>query len=182
MKITVMDARLAFPNLFRPRPGKDGGKAKYGATLIIPPNHPIIPELEAAMEKVAKDKWGDKAALVMAGLRKQDKLCLHDGAVKAEYDGFAGNLFISANSDTRPSVVDRNKSPLTENDGKPYAGCYVNGLIEIWAQDHKEHGKRINAQLRGAQFVKDGDAFAAGAPATVDEFADLGDDGDDPTK
>jgi hypothetical protein len=182
MKIAIANARLAFPNLFRPRPGKDGGKAKYGASLIIPPNHPAVAQINAACEAVAKEKWGAKAPQILEGLKKQDKLCIHDGVTKAEYDGFTGNFYVSANSDARPLVINRDKSALAESDGKPYAGCYVNANIEVWAQDHKEHGKRINAQLRGVQFVKDGDAFSAGSPASEDEFADLSEEAEvDPT-
>jgi hypothetical protein len=73
----------------------------------------------------------------------------------------------------RPLVIDRNRDPLTAADGKPYSGCYVNVSIDVWAQDNK-YGKRINAQLKGIQFVRDGDAFGGGAPASPDEFEDLG--------
>jgi len=67
---------------------------------------------------------------------------------------------------------------LTEKDGRPYGGCYVNVSLDIWVQDPKgekaKNGKRINATLRGIQFMADGDAFAGGAPADPEEFDDLG--------
>lgn len=179
MKILIENARLAFPNLWTPRPSQDGGKAKYGASLIIDPSNPVVKALELAFVKVAAEKWGDKAAVILKGLKAQDRLCLHDGATKAQYNGFEGNLFVSANSDVRPSVFDRSRVPLQESDGKPYSGCYVNASIELWAQDNPKHGKRINAQLRGVQFLRDGDAFAAGTAASEDEFADLSNQGDD---
>jgi hypothetical protein len=179
MRILIKNARLAFPNLWQPRAATDGGKAKYGASLIIAPDNPAVKELNAAFPKLAKEKWADKGEVILKGLRAQDRLCLHDGATKAQYQGFEGNLFVSANSDVRPSIFDRNRIPLQPDDGKPYSGCYVNASIELWPQDHKAHGKRINAQLRGVQFVADGDAFAAGSPASDDEFEDLGDQGDD---
>ena len=178
-RILLQNVRLAFPNIWQPRASQDGGKAKYGASLILPHDHPAVKAIRALLPKVAKEKWGDKADVILKGLEKQDRICLHDGDVKAQYDGFAGNLFVSANSDGRPSVLDRDKTPLAATDGKPYSGCYVNASIELWAQDHQKHGKRINAQLRGVQFFKDGDAFAAGSPASEDEFPDLGDQGDD---
>jgi hypothetical protein len=178
MKILIKNCRLAFPNLFQPRLNDDGSK-KYGASLIIPRDHPAVKELEAAFPKIASEKWGDKGPAILKGLKQQDRLCLHDGDLKAQYTGFEGNLFVSASSQSRPSVFDRDRTPLTEDDGKPYSGCYVNASIELWPQDHKKHGKRINAQLRGVQFAKDGDAFAGGSPAGEDEFEDLGDQGDD---
>jgi hypothetical protein len=45
-------------------------------------------------------------------------------------------------------------------------------VVEIWAQDNN-YGKRINASLKGVQFVRDGDAFAGGGAASPDEFEDL---------
>jgi len=93
-----------------------------------------------------------------------------------------GNWFISAaaQENARPTVIDQNKSPLTVRDGKPYAGCYINASIDLWPQDNK-YGKRINAQLRGVQFLRDGDAFSAGRPADSDEFEEVteGADSDD---
>jgi hypothetical protein len=80
---------------------------------------------------------------------------------------------VSSRNKVRPLVLDRDKSPLTQSDGRPYAGCYVNGSIELWCQDNA-YGKRINATLRGVQFYKDGEAFAGGGSATADEFDDLG--------
>jgi hypothetical protein len=126
------------------------------------------------MKAVAKDKWKDKAAAVYTSLEKTDKLALHDGDTKAQYDGVAGNFFVSAaaQESARPTVIDGNKAPLTAKDGKPYAGCYVNASIDLWAQDNK-YGKRINAQLRGVQFAADGDAFSAGRPADSDEFEEV---------
>ena len=179
MKIMIENARLAFPNLWQPRAATDGGKAKYGASLILDTSNPVIAKLELAFAQIAKEKWGDKAAVILKGLKAQDRLCLHDGATKSQYSGFEGNVFVSANSDVRPSIFDRNRVPLQESDGKPYSGCYVNASIELWAQDHQKHGKRINAQLRGVQFLRDGDAFAAGSPASEDEFSDLSNQGDD---
>ena len=72
----------------------------------------------------------------------------------------------------RPLVIDADKSPLTEQDGKPYSGCYVNASIELWAQDNN-YGKRVNASLSGVQFFRDGDAFAGGRAADVDDFDDV---------
>jgi hypothetical protein len=177
-KLMIEGARLAFPNLFKQRTNEKGEPGKFGALLIIPPTHPAVKLLNAAFDAVAREKWGQKADVILKGLRAQDRLALHDGSTKAQYDGFEGNLYISSSSDVRPTVIDRDRSPLSSEDGKPYAGSYVNASIEIWAQDNPAYGKRINAQLRGVQFLRDGDAFAAGRPADVDEFADLGDQGD----
>lgn len=172
-RIQLKDVRLSFPNLFEPKVVGDDPKAKprYSAMLILGQDHPQLKECFAKMKAVAKEKWGAKGDTMYTALEKADKLAVHDGDTKAQYDGLAGNMYISAASQesARPLVIDANKSPLTERDGKPYAGCYVNASIEFWAQDNG-FGKRINATLRGVQFLRDGDAFAAGRPADSDEF------------
>jgi hypothetical protein len=66
-------------------------------------------------------------------------------------------------------LLDQLKQPLSVGSGKPYAGCYVNASVEVWVQDN-QWGKRVNCTLRGVQFLRDGDAFGGGAPASADEF------------
>ena len=56
------------------------------------------------------------------------------------------------------------RSPLVAADGKPYSGCHVNVIIDVWAQDN-QYGKKINAQLQGIQFLRDGEAFSGGGVA-----------------
>ena len=62
-------------------------------------------------------------------------------------------------------MFDQLRNELVESSGKPYSGCYVNAIIECWAQDNKEFGKRINFGLKGVQFLRDGDAFSGGGKA-----------------
>lgn len=178
MKIAIKNARLAFPTLWTPRKASDApdAKAKFGATFILEPSNPVVEEIAKAIVEVAKAKWADKHAGILSKLKEDKRICF-SRQPKANsngepYDGFVGMCWISASADVRPGVFDANRSPLTSADGRPYGGCYVNGSIELWAQDNK-YGKRINATLRGVQFLRDGDAFAATRPAQADEFEDM---------
>lgn len=177
MKLKLSNVRLAFPALFEAKTVNGEGKPAFSAVFLIEADSPQIKAINQAIEAVAKDKWGAKADAYLKQMRAADKLCLHDGDLKSAYDGFAGMLFISARSATRPLVLDADKTPLTEKDGKPYAGCYVNASIELWPQDNN-YGKRVNASLRGVQFARDGDAFAGSAPASEDEFDDVSEGAD----
>lgn len=174
MKIKLQNVRLAFPQLFEAKTVNGEGEPAFSATFLMEPNHPAVAELRAAFEKVGKEKWGAKWPNVKKEIEAKDRLALHDGDTKADYAGFEGNFFVSSRNKTRPLVIDRDKSPLTAADGKPYAGCYVHASIELWCQDNA-YGKRINASLRGVQFYKDGDAFAGGGAASEDEFDDIED-------
>jgi hypothetical protein len=169
MKLIMKNVRMAFPSIWEPF--EDGGK--FNVKAILPKNHPQLPELEAAMLKVAQEKWGAKADAVLKALKAADKTCIHNGDAKTDWEGFEGNFYISASNKVRPSVFDRDKSPLVEADGVIYSGCMFDLNMEIWAQDN-EFGKRLNATLRGVRFRADGDRFSGGgsAPAEADEFED----------
>ena len=174
MRILIRDVRLAFPSIWKASAPKGGGEEAFSASFLFPKNHKAAAEIKAAFKKVAEEKWGPKAASVLKALEAADKTCLHDGDRKQEYEGFEGNMYVSARSKTRPGIFDGQRNELTQADGKPYSGCYVNANLELWAQDNS-FGKRINAQLRGIQFLRDGDAFAGGGtPANADEFDEIG--------
>lgn len=172
MEIRLQNVRLSFPQLFKAETVNGEGKPAFSASFLINPNDPQIKMIEEAIETTAREKWGAKAEAILKQLRAQDKTALHDGDLKSNYAGFEGMLYISARNAARPLVIDRNKSPLTEQDGKPYAGCYVNAKVDLWAQDNN-FGKRINATLSGVQFLRDGEAFAGGRAASEDDFDDL---------
>lgn len=183
MKMMLNDVRGAFLTLFEAKTVNGEGEPAYSGSFLIDPataaGKKLIAEIEANCEKVAKEKWGAKAEAALTAMRKNDKLAIHDGDGKAEYDGFPGMMYVSTRSKVRPLVIDRDRTPLTATDGRVYSGCYVNAQIELWAQDNS-YGKRINAQLKGVQFVRDGDAFGGGGtPANADDFGDLSVDGDE---
>lgn len=175
MKLTQV--RLAFPVLFEAKTVNGEGKPAFSAAFLIDPADPQVAAISAEIERVAKEKWGVKADALLKTLRATDKLALHDGDLKANYEGYAGNLYISARGKVRPMVLDRDgKTEITEEDGKIYAGCYVNAIIDFWAQDNN-YGKRVNATLHKVQFFKDGDAFAGGSMSN-EEFEDLAEGAD----
>ncbi|MBE0469618.1 MAG: DUF2815 family protein [Methyloprofundus sp.] len=174
MKIKLQNVRLSFPSLFR-KAVFQGEETKYEATFLLDKElhaDKIIEIQRAIAEKIKTELKGAKVSA--------DKLCLKDGDEIA-YDGYDGCWSLKASNNKRPMVIDRDKSPLTEDDDKLYAGCYVNAVIELWAQNNG-FGKRINANLLGVQFVKDGTPFSDSVTASVDDFDDFdafGDDDDD---
>lgn len=178
MKIKLENVRLAFPQLFEAKTVNGEGEPAFSATFLMSPDHPAVAQLRAAFEELGKAKWGAKWPNIKKEIDTKDRFALHDGDAKADYEGFEGQLYVSARNKTRPLVIDRDKTPLSVVDGKPYAGCYVNASIELWCQDNN-YGKRINASLRGVQFLKDGHAFAGGGAAGEDEFDSVDEMADD---
>ena len=169
--LRIDGARISFPEIFTPRMKDDGSKGSYGASFIIPKGHAGVKLIAAEITRVAKEKWPKEHENILEVLKAAGKVCLRDGAVKAHLEGYKGNVFFTANNKAPIGVFNRDGKMITEGcENTPYAGCYVNVTMEIWAQDHPQHGKRINGSLRGVQFADDGDSFGGGSRATKDEF------------
>lgn len=177
----LKEVRLSFPQLFHAASFNPDQKKKFSATVIFDAGGDTEAAVKRGIMEAAEAKWPGKGKAMVAQLQAQGKLALRNGAEKPNYDGFGeGVSFINASTDKRPGVYDRDNTPLAEDDGRIYAGCYVNALVEFWAQDN-QFGKRINASLRGVQFVKDGEPFGGGGvPATADDFPVLDDAPDVP--
>jgi hypothetical protein len=168
----IKNVRLSFPDLFIAKKFNEDDKspAKYSAMFILAKDHPQIAEITAEIKSVKAAKWTDPSIRPI--------VCLRDGADKSGAGFGEGVFFFNASNVIRPTVINKDKSPLTAGDGLPYAGCYVDVSIEFWAQDNK-FGKRINATLKGVQFRDHGEAFGGGSgPTSADEFDDLGDVGE----
>jgi len=178
MKITIKNARLSFPDLFQPRPFQAGDPPKFKGTFLVPKDSEMAKAIDAALEAVAKAKWPKDWQKVLARIRPNpNKCCWQDGDTKS-YAGYDGMMAFSASNKVRPGLFDRDKTPLVETDGKLYAGCYVDAIVELFAYDNS--GAGISASLSGVRFVKDGEAFSGGRAASAADFEDLGvDESDD---
>jgi len=168
-KISLKNVRLSFPSLFQ-KATFEGTETKYEATLLLDKDQhaDVIKAIQAEMKSGIKEKLdGSKLGA--------DKLCLKDGE-DSDYDGYANTWSLKAANTKRPLVIDRDKSPLTEDDNRIYSGCYVNASVELWYQKNA-YGKRVNANLLGVQFYKDGEAFGeGGSTASKDDFDAFDDD------
>lgn len=178
-KFNIENCRIAFAHgLFRAEAIR-GGKPRYSASFLIPPTHPAVAQLKAVMLEVANEKWPTKGAAMLKALEAQDRTCLHDGNLKS-YAGYEGNLYVSAArrpQDGKPRVVDRLGNDVSEESGIIFSGCRVIALLEIWAQDDKDYGKRINATVRGVQHFMNDESFSGGSgTARDDEFQKLDSD------
>lgn len=163
-KIKLVNARLSFPRLFKPKAFQEGQDPRFEASFLLDPSDKkhaaVIKSIKVTAKELAKEEFGE--------IPKSLKLCFGDGAEK-DYDGYEDMFYITSSNKTRPTVVDGQLAPLVEEDGKPYAGCFVNGTITLWVMNN-QYGKRINANLRAVQFVKDGEAFGVKPVEAEEEF------------
>jgi len=68
------------------------------------------------------------------------------------------------------------KTLLKETDGIIYGGCYVNAILDFYAQSGENPGMRCS--LVGVQFLRDGPAFS-GSSVSAGDFEDHSAKGDD---
>ena len=150
----LKDVRLSFPSLFR-KAVFQGESTKFEATFLLDKekHKAVIDEIKAEINRICREDLKSKIP--------SDKICLKDGD-DFEYDGYAGHYSIKATNNTKPTVVNRDRSPITEDDNVIYAGCRVNAMIELWAQNNG-YGKRINCNLKGVQFFADDKPFGDGS-------------------
>jgi hypothetical protein len=157
----MQGVRLSFPSLFNTSKFGGADTGKYEATFILDKktHKTVIADIIKVIDALSKEELKSKVP--------SDKLCLKDGDEMGR-DEYQGMYTLKASTKKRPLVIGRDQSPITESDNAVYAGCYVNAIVTIWAQNN-QFGKRINAQLDGVQFNRNGEPFGDGA-VTVNEF------------
>ena len=170
MKIMLKNVRLSFPSLFKTEWYAGADTEKFAATFLIPKSDTkTVTAIEQACKQALVEKYGE------GKVPKGFKMPLVDGDDK-EYQGYADHVCIKANTKKRPTLVNRDKTPIVEEDNILYGGCYVNASIDIWVMDNS-YGKKVLASLNAIQFVKDGEAFGTKSEG-ADCFESLEDDDD----
>lgn len=187
--IMLKDVRLSFPRLWTPAEYETGdGKPRWSATFLIVPGSANDKAIRAALQAEANEVFKAKANATLAQYAgNSQKFCYLDGEVNGEprYDGYAGLWALTTHRQQKtkvgtqppPLIIDANKAPLGEDAGKPYAGCYVNAKVSIYAQGGTNAGLR--ASFSAVQFWRDGDAFSASTPSADGFDVAEGTDADD---
>lgn len=153
----------------------DQSKARFGLTALLDKKAHAqeIRIIQGFHDKLEKSlKLGMNRKTQQPNELESSKTCWHDGSEKDDTDGYGdGVMYIRATSQKRPGVVDVDLTPLAEEDGRPYSGCYINVGLTLKAWDN-EFGKRITSYFNNVQFVEHGDAFGGSGIKAEDEFGD----------
>ena len=171
MKIKLNNVRLSFPSLFK-KAQFQGQETKFEATFLISKESQddLIEKINIEIDNLLKAKFPN--GKVPKSIKKT---CFKDGD-ECDYDGYEGMMALKGSSNRRVTLIDRNKTPLAEEDGKLYAGCYVNAILEVWFSDHPLGGKQVLANLLGVQFAKEGESFGSAPSDVTDDFDELEDE------
>jgi len=179
--VFLSNVRLSFPHLVEPqkRVSPETGKERlsYSADFIMPVDHAGFKQFMTKVNEMGLAKWKEHAAQVMQMIQADRKLrCFGDGNQKVNsktfqpYDGYAGNVFITAGRDTPPQIIQADGTPIDQSNTmayqaltrKMYGGCRVNVAVKPWLQENK-HGRGVRADLVAIQFAGDDKAFGEGA-------------------
>lgn len=186
-EVVLKNVRCSFPKYWKAESSVADGKKKYSGSFLIDPSTPDgkrnIKACEAAIEAVveASPVWKGKTPKI----RDPKRMAFIEGdectaeSTGEPYNGYEGMMVVKASNERRFPVVDKDKTPLTEEDGKPYAGCYVNAVVRFFGVSGADKGGAgIFASLEAVQFSRDGEAFGA-EPVDVDDYFDSIDGDDD---
>lgn len=169
--------RLSYVHLLEPREDSDGGKPKYSVSLIIPKDDTkTITAINRAIDAAIEEGKGKLDPKKGAPKKSMLKLPLRDGDLDRADAAYANSFFLTANSTTQPTLVDRKRQPITDTD-ELYSGCYGYAIVSFYAFAVPEN-KGIACAIEAVQKVKDGEPLGH-TPLSADVFDELEDDEDD---
>lgn len=183
--IYLSDVRLSFPHLIEPQRQENqvtgAVRISYNCELLMPAEHPGFQQFMRKYAELAAGKWGEHANNVMNLINADRKLrCYGRGEEKVNkktfqpYDGYAGNMYITAGRDSAPQAIREDGSPVDPANTmeyqaimrKMYGGCRVNVAVKPWLQENK-HGRGVRCDLVAVQFARDDKPFGDGGAVDV---------------
>lgn len=185
MKIALKDVRLSFPELYVPREFKKGdGRPRYSSKFLIEEGSANDKAIQKAINETAEEKLGKNFKKILDKWRGQKLQWCYRESDMEDTEDMEGVWELSAHRPgvnksgvaNPPKIVDRAKQELTAESGKPYAGCYVNAVVDFWIQEGENPGLRCGFSV--VQFYRDGEAFSASEP-DLDDLPDLDEDVDE---
>ena len=178
--IFLSDVRLSFPHIAEPQKQRNEvtGKERisYNAEFILPATHPGWQKTMQVYGQMMVGMFAEHANTVMQMIQNDRKLRgFGVGTEKINkktfkpYDGYEGQMFITAGSERQPQIIQADGSPVDPANTmavqqlarKLYGGCRVNAAVKPWVQKN-QHGNGFRFDLVAVQFFKDDVAFGEG--------------------
>lgn len=169
-KVVTNKVRFSYVNIFKSRAFRDGQDAKFSICLLIPKEDKagiakIRRAIDEAVEEGIRSRWGGKKP-------KNLRLPLRDGDEERadEAEEYAGMLFMNANSNTKPGIVDKDLNEILDPD-EVYSGCWGRASVNFFAYD--SNGNRgVGCGLNNIQKLKDGERLGGARASAEDDFGD----------
>lgn len=171
-KVTTPEFRVSFPSVFTPRPGMNGGKAKYSVMMLFPKSSDLS-AVKRLLASAVKEEWGDKIPPNLTNpIKDGDTDMMNDGTLRCEkYPEMKGHWIINAASIKKPGVVDGNLNAIIE-EGEFYGGCYARATLHAYTykptKDKPQSKIGVGFGLNNIQKLRDGDSFSGRSRAEED--------------
>lgn len=165
-KVVTGKVRFCYANVFEPVAMNEGDQPKYSICILISKEDTkTLDAIKKAIDaaKVAgKAKIADKNGKIPSTIKNP----LRDGDEERSDDpAFEGMMFINANSNRKPAIVDKDLNPIM-NKEEFYSGCYGRVSLNFYAFNVQSKG--IAAGLQNLQKLEDGEMLAGGSTAEED--------------
>lgn len=160
-----------FVNVFTPRVRKDAkgqpkGEPKY-SMLLVWPKGTDLSELEEEIERVAIEKFGNKAPDLLAKGKLNNPL--REAMDYEEYGApfnKRGAMMANFKTGDRPGVVDADAEPIMDKSDF-YSGCEARVSCRVFSYDNESKG--VGLALINCQKLDEGTRLS-GNPSAEDEF------------
>jgi hypothetical protein len=167
-KVVTGEVRFSYVHVFEPSAAAEGQAEKYSVSIIIDKkDKKTLKKIEDAIQAAAeagKDKFGGKVPKAL-------KTPLRDGDdERPEDEAYAGCMFLSANSNRKPGLVDENLDPIMDREDF-YSGCYGRASI-LFYPFSVSGNKGVAAGLNNIQKLKDGAPLGGVITSAEDDFGD----------
>ena len=171
-KVVTGPVRLSYEHVWEPT-SINGGKPKYGVSLIIPKDDTkTIDAINAAVDSAIKEgvaKFGGKVPP-----KGSLKLPLRDGDTERDDEAYRNAYFVNANSTTAPQIVDLSVQPIMNRE-EVYSGCYARVSINFYAFNSNGN-KGVACGLGNIQKIRDGEPLGGKTSAAEDFASEVDDD------
>ncbi len=176
-KIKLNNVRLSFPSVWHKKIWENSkNKARYESTFIL--------NKTTHAKEIEEIKKEIKFLLDVNNITITSPLthCLRYGdfvipGVEPKPE-FKDSFTLKTTSDERVPILNKNKTPITEDDGLIYGGCYVNAYVYLYPYNNSM-GKGVSASFLGMQLVSKGEPFAEVVTIDPEHAFDTIDDGQD---
>jgi len=166
-RLVTGKVRLSYVHVFEKWSGGEDQDAKYSVVLLIPKTDKATIRALRVAEAAATE--AGKSTKFGGSIPKGLKSIIHDGDEEADLDKnpeYAGCLYMSVGSRTRPGIVDKNVQPILDST-EVYSGCYAR--VSINAYPYNTKGNRgISFGLNNLQKLADGEQLGGGTRADAD--------------
>ncbi|MBR3053900.1 MAG: DUF2815 family protein [Firmicutes bacterium] len=169
-KVVTGKVRFSYVHVFEPWAGQEGQQPKYSVCILIPKDDKkTLDKIAAAMDEAVQEgiasKWGGKKP-------KNLHIPIRDGDEERadEAPEYEGMMFLNANSNNAPGVVDKDLNVILDTE-EFYSGCWGRASVNFFPYD--SNGNRgIGVGLNNLQKLKDGERLGGSRASAEDDFDD----------